>query len=106
MASLIGESTLGRIANLVSGGKLFPPAEHRDPSLLEKFRTSKSPASASGTSVSPDATSPEGENVDLEKVEKVTDPENGKDYLLVDWTENDPEVLLHFPHLLCLIPWF
>jgi hypothetical protein len=86
MHDLIRETVFGRIVHLASRGKLFPPEEQRDPSRLRRYIITTS-ASTSGTSVKAATDSLEGEKVDSEK---------GSDFQIVDWIENDPEVLVHF----------
>lgn len=86
MQDLLRETIFGRIVHLVSGGKLFPPAEQRDPSRLQRYIVTKS-GSTSESSVSASS------NVPL--VEK-RNPEKGNDYELVDWLENDSEVQCHW----------
>ena len=83
MQDLVRETIFGRLVHLVSGGKLFAPAEQRDPSRLQRYILTKS-GSSSGTSVN----ALDGENIDREK---------GSDYELIDWIENDPEVQESFP---------
>ena len=82
MYDLIGETFFGRIIHLASQGKMFPTAEQRDPSKVQRYRITGS-ASTSRTLeyATPDAL--EGEKVD---------PEIGRNSQLVEWDENDPEV--------------
>lgn len=80
MQDLIRETVFGRLVHLASGGKLFPPAEQRDPSRLQRYIVTKS-ASESEASIT-------AATDDNEKV----NPEKGKDFELIDWIENDPEV--------------
>lgn len=79
MYDTIRETVFGRIVNVTSGGKFFPPEEQRDPSLLQRYTVIKSP-SASDPSIQ---TGTEA---------RVHDTEKGSDYQLVDWNDNDPEV--------------
>lgn len=81
MDDLIRETVFGRLVHSVSGGRLFQTVEERDPSILEKYRKSRS-ATESEISVNSGANAVDG-------VKK--DPEKGKDFQLVDWTENDRE---------------
>ncbi|KAI9789149.1 MAG: hypothetical protein M1833_002766 [Piccolia ochrophora] len=81
MAGLVHDSVFGRLVHLASRGKIFPPAEQRDPSMLQRYAKPVS-TSTSETSVGAARDVPEP---------KATDPEKGSDYQLVDWTENDPE---------------
>jgi hypothetical protein len=82
MYDLIRETFFGRIVHLASRGKLFPAAEQRDPSKVQRYTTIKSVfTSRTSECATPDA--PEGEKVD---------PESGRNFQLVEWDENDPEV--------------
>ena len=82
MCDLIRETFFGRVLHLASRGKLFLMAEQQDPSKVQKYTTIES-AFTSRTSeyAAPDAL--EGEKVD---------PESGRNFQLVEWDENDPEV--------------
>jgi hypothetical protein len=82
MYELFRESFFGRIGHFVSGGKLFLQEEQRDPSRLQRYIVTKS-ASDSDTSVERHTDELNRENATLEK---------GKDFELIDWLENDPEV--------------
>ncbi|KAI9844387.1 MAG: hypothetical protein M1837_005588 [Sclerophora amabilis] len=81
MRELLRETVFGRLVNLTSGGKLFQTEEQLDPSILEKYMTSDA---SSGSEVFVDGAA------DVNDGTKI-DPEKGKDYKLVDWTQNDQE---------------
>lgn len=70
MRDLLREAVFGRLVHLVSRGHIFPPEERRDPYSI--------PSSASTSEVDEQ---PSGE-----------DAEKGKDNLLIDFVDNDPEV--------------
>jgi hypothetical protein len=78
MQDLVRETVFGRFVHLASRGKLFAPAEQRDPSKVQRYFLAKS-GSSSGTSLN----ALEGDKIDREK---------GSDYELIDWGENDSEV--------------
>ncbi|KAI9894694.1 MAG: hypothetical protein M1814_002050 [Vezdaea aestivalis] len=73
MKDLIRESAFGRLAYLLSGGRLFASDEELDPSLLQRYQ----PASTETSSTRSLSNNP-------------ADTEKGSDHLLVDWAENDP----------------
>lgn len=83
MNNLLGETVFGRILHLASGGRLFQPAEQRDPLMLQKYMPSKS--ASSETSIEEDGHGPEARKVERMK----GDTEKGQDFQLIDWTEND-----------------
>lgn len=81
MKGLFRETAFGRVAYLVSGGKLFAYEEELDPSLLKRYAISVTSTPTSSRMFEVDNHVPEKRTVDAEL---------GKDYLLVDWNENDP----------------
>jgi hypothetical protein len=86
MQDLIRETVFGRLVHLASGGKFFPTPEQRDPSILQRYIVNKS-ASGSETSI----TAPEDATPDPDNEKKANNPEQGRDFELIDWLENDPE---------------
>lgn len=82
MQDLIRETVLGQVIRLVSRGKLFPPPEQRDPSIVQRYMVGLS-TSSSGTLETAAEVAPAVEKMDAER---------GADFQLVDWIENDPEV--------------
>jgi len=90
MQDLIRETVFGRLAHLASGGKFFPPAEQRDPSRVERYMVNNNDnKSASGSETSITAADQDVPSNENEK--KVINPEQGTDFELIDWIENDPE---------------
>ena len=81
MRDLLRETIFGRLVHLASGGKLFQTVEQLDPSKLDRYRTTDS-RSTSRNSIEGPADAVGGTKAD---------PEKGKDFKLVDWTENDQE---------------
>lgn len=84
MAGFYRETFFGRTVNSLSGGRLFKQQEALEPSLLSQYMPTASTESSSANLPASNASSiAEGEK---------KDPEKGKDYTLVDWLPNDPEV--------------
>ena len=81
MHDFFRETTFGRIVHLASRGKLFP-ATKLDPSKIQRY-TMISSASISITVENAAADTPKGAKIDRE---------NGSNFQLVEWDENDPEV--------------
>ena len=82
MCDLIRETFFGRILHFVSRGNLFLMAEQKDPSKVQRYTKLESAFTCRTSEyVVPDAL--EGEKVDLE---------SDRNFQLVEWDENDPEV--------------
>lgn len=118
MQDLFRETVFGRIAHLVSGGKLFSTNEQRNPALLQRYLATEltSTAATSRTAISRSATTSHSnlkEDGDLQRLNVLNsaatsrvsvrgdsdalannkvDAEKGSDFQLVDWSENDREV--------------
>lgn len=98
MNDLFRETVFGRLVNLASGGKVFTPTEQRDPSILQRYIITKS-GSTSDESIKDPATAPAGEKLDAGKDSDADtlngakpDAEKGRDFQLIEFLENDPEV--------------
>ena len=106
MRDLFRESFVGRVLHIVSGGKLCRTAEQLDPSLLNPYmpganeasRYSPSektvaPSTRQNTGVPPSPTSEKSaEAGDWNNSHGRVDAEKGRDFQLITWLENDPEV--------------
>ena len=90
---LFRETTFGRLLRLVSGGKLFAYDEELDPSNLKPYQNIDSKTSSSSTSLNLDGTQKHNQNGPISDSANppIADQEKGPDYLLVDWTTNDPQ---------------
>lgn len=88
---LFQDTTFGHLVRFISGGKIFGWAEQKDSSVLERYLHSHRKLYRSGSdSDYPPTTSAtrdgeKGNDTD-------SDAEKGKDFHLVDWIENDPQV--------------
>lgn len=112
MRDLLRESFLGRLLHLTTGGRLCKTAEQLDPSLLDVYREGALTRRASSERTLALADR-EGRSVRRSNSEKSAklgtdgsaipsatanaEAEKGRDYQLVTWTENDPEVRLPSP---------
>jgi MFS transporter, DHA1 family, multidrug resistance protein len=125
MNDLFRETVFGRIVHLASGGKFFQQEEQRDPSRLQRHIITK-PVSISVETLQDAAEPPAfldsdsekgsdedtlpGDEVNPENTSDVDtlpgdrlDAEKGSDFQLIDWIDDDPEVmraLQHFPTIL------
>lgn len=76
MADSFRDTVFGRVVSTISGGRLFKWEEQKNPALLEPYMPNASGASTPG---------------DTSGDEK-GDPEKGRDYQLVEFAKDDPEV--------------
>ena len=82
MSEFFRETIFGRLVHYASGRRAFSAADQRDLSKAQKYTTASS-VSTPKTFENGDTNSPEVQMTDLE---------NGQNFRLVDWEENDPEV--------------
>lgn len=81
--NLIRDSAFGQIVRLVSKGRIFPYAEEKDASLLEKYVNEEKTRDYARRSE--ERASSEGSESE--------DPEKGRDKRVIDWYgPDDPEV--------------
>ncbi len=89
--NLFQDTAFGHIVRLISGGKLFAWAEQNDSSVRDRYLHSRRKVYRSGS----DSDSPPTNfsSSDEEHGNSTDDDaEKGKDFHLVDWIENDPQV--------------
>ncbi len=89
--NLFQDTAFGHLVRFVSGGKIFGWAEQKDSSVRDRYLHSQRKIYRSGS----DSDSPPTNFASTNKKQGNTtdeDAEKGKDFHLVDWIENDPQV--------------
>ncbi len=89
--NLFQDTAFGHLVRFISGGKIFAWAEEKDSSVRDLYLRSQRKSYRSGSDS--DSTPANFASSDEEHGNSTDDDaEKGKDFHLVDWIENDPQV--------------